>query len=162
MPAPDALFTQAELEEFLGPDTLSQQLGNKGKGAPETGRVTLFRQLATGYVLGKIAVAIKPASIDEWWEAETTTERDKGQLKLLGMFACGVLIRFGAQKLEELPDGAQQALQIVDTRSGEIAKGSAVIGANTNPASATQHDHIYGQGVGRSPEGSPRWRYRGW
>lgn len=162
MPAPEALFTQAELETFIGPDTLSQQLGTKGKGPPDAARVFMFSQLATGYVLGKVAIAIQPTSLDVWWDAPTTTERDRSQLKLLGMMCCGTLIRYGAQKLEELPDGAREAMSLVDTRATEIARGSARLGANTEPEYTGQSEFHYGNGVGRSPEGSQRWRWRGW
>lgn len=160
MAAPDALFTQAELETTYTAELVNQLLGARGKAAPDSERVDLVRRAATGVVLGKIAKAIQPAGIDEWWDATTTTERDKAELKRLGLSAAAYYMRFYGQKQEEIPDAVREEMQRIETRADEIGKGYATLGSNTNPAAATQHDLHYAAGAGHYPTGSGRKNWR--
>lgn len=160
MAAPDALFTQAELETAYTAEVVNQLLGAKGRAAPDTSRVDLVRRSATGLVLGKIAKAIQPAGIDTWWEAPTTTERDKGELKRLSLSAAAYYLRFYGQKAEEMPEAVVEEMRRIEQRADEIGRGYAVIGSNANPAAATQHDLYYAAGAGHYPTGSGRKNWR--
>lgn len=157
--APDALFTQAELELAYTAEVVSQLLGAKGRARPDTDRVDLVRRSATGAVLGKVAKAIQPMGLDEWWNATTTTERDKAELKRLSISAGGYYLRYYGQKAEEIPDAVREEMARIEQRADEIGRGYATIGAKANPAAATQHDLYYAAGAGHYPELSPR---KGW
>jgi hypothetical protein len=160
MAAPDALFTQAELETAYTAEVVNQLLGAKGRAAPDTARVDLVRRSATGLVLGKVAKAIQPSGIDTWWDASTTTERDKAELKRLALSAAAYYLRFYGQKAEEIPDAVLEEMKRIEERADEIGRGYAVIGSNSNPAAAPQNDLFYAAGSGHYPTGSGRKNWK--
>lgn len=160
MPAPDALFTAAELELAYTAENVAQLMSANGKANPPTDRVDLVRRSATGLVLGRVQVAIQPASLDEWWEASTTTERDKAELKRLAISAAGYYMRFYGQKAEEIPDAVREEMTRVEERADAIAKQYATIGSNAMPSASAMNTFYYTTGAGQNPAGSPRSRWK--
>lgn len=161
MAAPDTLCTQTELERAITAEKLRQLLPAAGKKEADTERVLLALRSGTGAVLGPIAKALTPASIDTWWDAATTGERDKAECKRLAISASSYYATFyGLKAGEEMPQALSDEMERVEKRAMEIGNHYATLGAKANPASATQNDYLYGQGAGRSPEGSPRSRWK--
>jgi hypothetical protein len=156
MPAPDTLVTQAELERAITLEKLRQLLPAAGKKEPDTERVLLALRSGTGAVLGPVAKAIQPASLDVWWDAPTTAERDKAELKRLGLSASIYYAHFYGLKAEEIPDALLTEMERAEKRAMEIGDHYATLGSKNNPAAATQNEWLYGQGAGHYPEGSGR------
>jgi len=162
MAAPETLITRTELETLYTAQTVNQLLSADGKKIASDDRVELILRMATGHVLGKVQVALELASIDTWWDASTTTERDKAELKRLTLLAAGYYMRHGGQRGEEVPEDARRSLkEMVDERITEIAEHHATIAANTQPATSTQNEAIWQHGIETSPYGSPRSRWSG-
>lgn len=160
MAAPETLNTQTELENAITAEKLRQLLPDAGKKAADSARVLLALRSGTGAVLGMVAKAITPASIDVWWDASTTSERDKAELKRLGLSASIYYAHFYGMKAEEVPDSTREEMQRAELRAKEIGDHYATIGAKSNPAAATMNELNYNSGCGRHPEGSPRSRWR--
>ena len=85
MAAPETLNTQAELEVAISAEKLRQLLPANGKKEVDADRVLLALRSGTGAIFGKIQIALELGSIDEWWDAATTSERDKAEVKRLGL-----------------------------------------------------------------------------
>ena len=160
MPAPEALFTADELELAYTAEVVAQLMSAKGKANPPTDRVDLVRRSATGLVLGRVQVALQPASIDEWWDAATTTERDKAELKRLALSAASYYMRYYGQKAEEIPDAVREEIVRIEERCDAIAKQYATIGSNTMPSASAMNEFYYTTGAGNNPSGSPRSRWK--
>lgn len=160
MPAPETLNTETELETAITEEKLRQLLPGAGKREADPARVLLALRSGTGCILGKIQIALKLASIDTWWDAATTTDRDKAEIKRLGLSASIYYAHYYGLKAEELPQAVIDEQERIEKRADEIAKHYATIATNAQPESATQHDFIYTTGCGNNPTGSPRSKWR--
>lgn len=161
MAAPETLNTQAELEVAISAEKLRQLLPANGKKEVDADRVLLALRSGTGAIFGKIQIALELGSIDEWWDAATTSERDKAEVKRLGLSSSIYYAHYYGLKAEEMPQTVADENQRAETRATEIAEHHATIGAKTQPATSTQNDFVYNNGITTSPYGSPRSRWRG-
>lgn len=162
MAAPDTLCSQAELEHAITAEKLRQLLPGAGKKEADADRVLLALRSGTGAILSPISKAIAPVGIDTWWEASTTTERDKAEIKRLAISASIYYAEFyGLKGGEEMPQALSEEMARAEKRAEEIGNLHSRFGAKEDPASAGQHELLYSSGCGRHPEGSPRDRWRG-
>lgn len=161
MPAPETLNSASELEQAITAEKLRQLLPAAGKKEADSDRVLLALRSGTGAILGKIQIALDVASIDTWWEAASTTERDKAEVKRLALSASIYYAHFYGLKAEEMPQTIADEMQRAEMRATEIAEHHATIGSRSQPSASTQHDWVYNHGIGPSPTGSPRSRWRG-
>jgi len=159
--APETLNTQEELERAITAEKLRQLLPAEGKRTADADRVLLALRAGTGCVLGKLQIALQLASVDQWWDAATTTDRDKAELRRLGLSASIYYAHFYGLKAEEIPPVVVDEMERIEERIDQIAQHHATIGANAIPTSSGQHSQNYAAGVGNFPSGSPRAKWRG-
>jgi hypothetical protein len=159
--APDTLNSQAELEAAISAEKLRQLLPGAGNKLADPDRVLLALRSGTGAILGKIQIALDVTAIDTWWDAATTNERDKAEVKRLALSASIYYAHFYGLKAEEMPQTISDEMQRAETRATEIAEHHATLGAKTQPTASTQHDFVWNDGITESPLGSPRARWKG-
>ncbi|TXH42083.1 MAG: hypothetical protein E6Q97_36350 [Desulfurellales bacterium] len=160
MAAPIALFTLADLESALTGEKVRELLGTKGVAEADNPKVKLVIESATGFVFGKIQIAVKLKSIDELWDS-TWGDRDKGEIRRLAISAGMYYAHFYGQKGEEIPESVVDELERIEKRCTEIAEHYATLGNDPPAESSTQHDEIFSPGAGHTYPGQPRHNWSG-
>ena len=160
MAAPAQLFDKTDLETALTGEKLKQLLGVEGKSEATASRVKLVIESATGFVFGKIQIAVRLKSIDELWE-NVWTDREKGEIRRLAISAGTYYAHYYGQKGEEVPESVLAEREFIEKRCTEIAEHVATLGNDPTAASSTQHDFQFGTGAGHSLPRSPRSKWEG-
>lgn len=155
MTAPVQWFTQQDLEDALTAEKVRELLADKGKPEASPRRITLVLDNATGFVRGKVQIAVKLRSIDELWDTVWTSV-DKAELRRLCQGASIYYAHLIGQKAEECPQTAVDELDRIAERCKEIGEHYSTIGADPNAASSTQHELNYGSSAGTTRRGQPR------
>ncbi len=154
------LVTQQDLEILLTAEKLRELGGTKGKSEPDPAWVAKVLAAGTGFVLGKIQIALKLHSIDYLW-FNVWTDRDKAELKRLCEGAAQYYAHAYGQKVEEVPESAKDLLDIIEKRCTEIAEHHSTVAADPQAASSTQHVDRYSPGAGHTERGQPRHNWWG-
>jgi hypothetical protein len=155
------LVTQEDLEILLTAEKLRQLGGHKGVSEPDNPWVKKVLAAGTGFVLGKIQIALKIHSIDYLW-FNVWTDRDKAEIKRLCEGACQYYAHAYGQKVEEVPESSKDLLEMIEKRCTEIAEHHATAGNDPPVASSTQHDIRYSPGAGHTCRGQPRHNWGGY
>jgi hypothetical protein len=155
MALPVDIITLADLNTAYTAEKVMQQLGTKGKNAPDADRVKLVIESAIGFVMGQIQRAVVKSSVYDLWVSRWRDD-DRAEIRRLVLSAAGYYMHYYGQKGDEIPDSVTQERDNVEPRCKDIGDHVATIGAEPQPESSTQHEFIYGPSVGNNPIGAPR------